>query len=89
MNETVSGKRAKRSKSRSVDVLPVLPSTPGDLFWEMNKPGTEFKQSVVGIVVVRADGTIGYINPYLASLVGDLPADMVNKPVLDFVAEQD
>ncbi len=84
-----AGKRARRSKSRPEDVLPVLPDTKGDLFWEMNEPGTEFKQSVVGIVVVRADGTIGYINPYLASLVGELPADMVNEPLLDFVAEQD
>ena len=89
MNETVSGKRAKRARSRPADVLPVLPNTPDDLFWEMNKPGTDFRQNVVGIVVVRADGTIGYINSYLASLVGDLQADMVNKPVLDFVAEQD
>ncbi len=89
MNETVSGKRAKRSKSQPADELPVVPDTKGDLFWEMNKPGAEFKQNVVGIVVVRADGTIGYINPYLASLVGDLPADMVNEPILDFVAERD
>ena len=82
-------KRAKRSKSRPEDARPVLPDTKGDLFWEMNEPGAKFKQSVVGIVVVRADGTIGYINPYLASLVGDLPADMLNEPLLDFVAEQD
>ncbi len=51
--------------------------------------GTEFEQNVVGIVVVRADGTIGYINSYLANLIGDLPADLVNQPILDFVAEQD
>ncbi len=62
MNEPATHKGAKRSKSRPVDVLPVLPNIPGDLFWEMNKPGTEFEQHVVGIIVVRADGTIGDIN---------------------------
>jgi diguanylate cyclase (GGDEF)-like protein/PAS domain S-box-containing protein len=89
MSGSGAGKRAKRTKTRPEDELPAVPDTKGDLFWEMNKPGAEFKQNVVGIVVVRADGTIGYINPYLASLVGESPADMVNEPLLDFVAEQD
>ena len=89
MNESATHKGAKRSKPRPVDVLPVLPNIPGDLFWEMNKPGTEFEQHVVGIIVVRADGTIGYINSYFAGLLGDLPADMVGKPILDLTLEQD
>ena len=89
MNESATHKGAKRSKPRPVDVLPVLPNTPGDLFWEMNEPGSAFEQNVVGIVVVRSDGTIAYINPYFASLIGELPADLVGKPILDFAPEQD
>ncbi len=89
MNVSGAGKRAKGAKSRPADGIPELPNTQGDLFWEMNKPGTEFKQNMVGIVIVRADGTVGYVNPYLASLTGELPADMIDKPILDFVAEQD
>ena len=89
MNEAATHKGAKRSKPRPVEVLPVLLNTPGDLFWEMNKPGTAFEQNVVGIVVVRADGTIAYINAYFARLIGDLPTDMVGKPILDFVPQRD
>ncbi|WP_417676018.1 EAL and GGDEF domain-containing protein [Roseibium sp.] len=89
MNEFATHKGAKRSKSRPLDALPVLPNTSGDLFWEMNKPRTPFEQITVGIVVVRADGTIAYINPYFAGLIGVLPADLVGKPILDFAAEQD
>ena len=89
MNESATHKGAKRSKSRPVDVLPVLPNIPGDLFWEMNKPGTEFEQHVVGIIVVRADGTIGYINSYFAGLIGGLPTDMVGKPILEFTLKKD
>lgn len=89
MNEFATQQSAKRSKPRPADVLPVLPNTPGDLFWEMNKPRASFEQIAVGIVVVRADGTIAYINPYFAGLIGDLPADLVDKPILDFAAEQD
>ena len=66
-----------------------MPDTPRDLFWEMNRPGTAFEQNVVGIVIVRANGTIAYINPYFASLIGELPADLVGKPVLDVVPERD
>ena len=89
MNESATHKGAMRSRPRPVDVLPVLPNIPSDLFWEMNRPGTEFEQHVVGIIVVRADGTIGYINSYFAGLLGDLPADMVGKPILDLTLERD
>ena len=89
MNISSAGTQVTQSKSRAVDGLPVLPNALGDLFWEMNKSGTNFLQNVVGIVVVRADGSIGYINSYLASLVGDLPVDMVNKPILTYVAAED
>ena len=89
MSEAATHKGAKWSKPRPVEVLPVLLNMPGDLFWEMNKPGTAFEQNVVGIVVVRANGTIAYINAYFARLIGDLPTDMVGKPILDIVPQRD
>ncbi len=89
MNEPVSGKRAKRSKSRPADLTPDIPNTPGDLFWEIDKHPMEFEQNLVGVVIIRADGTIAHTNTYFAGLLGGLPADLVDKRLLDFVPEKD
>ena len=89
MDESGTRKGTNQSEGRPSGEVAALSNTPGDLFWEMNKPGAAFEQNVVGIVVVRADGTIAYINTYFASLIGELSADLVDKQLLDFAAEQD
>ncbi len=45
------------------------------------------EQDVAGMVIVRDDGTIGYCNGYFARLTGYAPAEIVGRPLLDFLPE--
>ncbi len=89
MNRSGTGKRAKRSKSRPADVNPDIPNTPGDLFWEIDRRPMEFDQNLVGVVIIRADGTIAHTNAYFARLLGGFPADFIGKRLLDIAPEMD
>jgi PAS domain S-box-containing protein/putative nucleotidyltransferase with HDIG domain len=43
------------------------------------------EQNVAGIFIVREDGTIGYVNPFFASLLGYQAADLIGHPLLDVI----
>jgi two-component system, sensor histidine kinase and response regulator len=45
------------------------------------------EQNVAGIAIIRDDRTIGYCNAYFANLIGCEPAEIVGRPLLDFVPE--
>ncbi|HVT82932.1 MAG TPA: PAS domain S-box protein, partial [Phycisphaerae bacterium] len=45
------------------------------------------EQNVAGIVITRADGTIGYVNSYFAAMNGYTAAEVIGRPLLDFVPE--
>ncbi len=46
------------------------------------------EQNVAGIFIVREDGTIGYVNPFFASLLGYAAAELIGHPLLDFIPEE-
>jgi len=46
------------------------------------------EQNVAGIFIVRDDGTIGYVNPFFASLLGYAAPDMIGHPLLEFIPEE-
>jgi hypothetical protein len=60
MNEPSTGSDDRRPDERSADAIPVLSDTGRDLFWDMNRRGAAFEQNVVGIGIIRADGTLGH-----------------------------
>ena len=45
------------------------------------------EQEIAGIYIISADGTLAYVNPYFARVFGYEPADVVGRPMLEFVAE--
>lgn len=45
------------------------------------------EQEVAGIYIVRRDGTIAYINPHFARMLGYRVEEMIDRPLLTFVAE--
>ena len=45
------------------------------------------EQNVAGIFIIRDDGTIGYVNPNFASILGAEPSDLIGHPLLDFIPE--
>ena len=45
------------------------------------------EQNIVGIAIVRDDGTIAYANPYFARLIGYAPPELVGRALLDFVPD--
>ena len=47
------------------------------------------EQNVAGIAIVRDDGTIAYVNPYFARLVGSTPPELIGRLLLDFVPEEE
>jgi diguanylate cyclase (GGDEF)-like protein/PAS domain S-box-containing protein len=51
--------------------------------------GPLLEQSVVGIYLLDHDGTIAYINPRFAELCGYLQDEMIGRPFLDFVADEE
>jgi len=51
--------------------------------------GSLLEQSVVGIYLLDGAGTIDYINARFAELCGYSPEEMIGRPFLDFVAEEE
>jgi PAS domain S-box-containing protein len=47
------------------------------------------EQNVAGIIIVRDDSTIGYVNPLYAKWIGYPVADLIGRPILDLVADAD
>lgn len=47
------------------------------------------EQNVAGIFIIREDGTIGYVNPFFASLLGYAAADLIGRPVLEILREEE
>ncbi len=51
--------------------------------------GPLLEQSVVGIYILNGSGTIAYINAHFAELCGYSRAEMIGRPFLDFVADEE
>jgi len=45
------------------------------------------EQNVAGIFIIRDDSTIGYVNPFFASLLGYAPSDLIGRKLFDFIPE--
>ena len=45
------------------------------------------EQQIAGIYIIAADGTLAYVNPYFARVFGYELADILGRPMLEFVAE--
>ena len=44
------------------------------------------EQQIAGIYIIAADGTLAYVNPYFARVFGYEPAEIIGRPMLEFVA---
>jgi PAS domain S-box-containing protein len=55
----------------------------------IREDGAKFRslveQNVAGIFIIRQDGTIGYVNPFFASLLGYQAVELIGRPLLDFI----
>ena len=51
--------------------------------------GRLLEQSVVGIYLLDGDGVIGYINARFAELCGYSQEEMIGRPFLDFVVDEE
>ena len=53
--------------------------------------GTVFRalveQRVAGVYIIAADGTVAYVNPYIVRVLGYEPAEVIGRPMLEFIAE--
>ena len=47
------------------------------------------EQNVAGIFIIRDDGTIGYVNPFFAGVLGYAAADLIGRPLLDILSEDE
>ncbi len=47
------------------------------------------EQEVAGIYIVAADGTLAYVNSYLAKLVGYERVEVLGRPMLEFIANSE
>ncbi|HXQ68525.1 MAG TPA: PAS domain S-box protein [Alphaproteobacteria bacterium] len=47
------------------------------------------EQQIAGIFIARDDGTYAYANPHFAELIGYTPAEVIGRPLLDFVVDAD
>ena len=45
------------------------------------------EQNVAGVAIIRQDGTVGYINPYFAALIGWAQAEVTGRRFFDFIPE--
>ncbi len=45
------------------------------------------EQEVAGVAIIRDDGALAYCNAYFAKLIGCAPAEIIGRPLLDFVPE--
>ena len=77
---------ARESVGASVEVAERKP-----LAEMLREEGAVFRalveQEIAGIYIIAADGTLAYVNPYFARVFGYEPADVVGRPMLEFVAE--
>jgi len=47
------------------------------------------EQQLAGIFIIRGDGILAYINPRFSALFGYTPAEVIGRPFLDVVADND
>jgi PAS domain S-box-containing protein len=47
------------------------------------------EQEIAGVYIIAADGTVAYVNPYFAQVLGYQPAEVVGRPLMEFIAEPD
>jgi PAS domain S-box-containing protein len=47
------------------------------------------EQQVAGIVIVRYDGSLAYVNPRFAGMLGYETKEVIGQPLLSFIAERD
>lgn len=45
------------------------------------------EQNVAGVVIIRKDGTVGYINPYFAGMIGWTQAEATGRRFIDFIPQ--
>ena len=45
------------------------------------------EQENAGIYIIAADGTVAYVNPYFMRMVGHEPAEVIGRPMLEFIAK--
>ena len=43
------------------------------------------EQEIAGVVIVREDGTLAYVNPQFAKMVGCAPGELIGRPLLEVV----
>ena len=43
------------------------------------------EQQIAGVVIVREDGTLAYVNPQFAKMVGCAPGELIGRPLLEMV----
>jgi PAS domain S-box-containing protein len=59
----------------------------------LREEGTAFRalveQEVAGVYIVAADGTLAYVNPYIARVLGYEAAEVVGRPMLEFIAKRE
>ena len=46
-------------------------------------------RNLAGIFIIRQDGTIGYINPFFANLLGYSASEVIGHPLLDIIPEDE
>ncbi|MBV8512277.1 MAG: PAS domain S-box protein [Xanthobacteraceae bacterium] len=47
------------------------------------------EQQVAGIVIIRQDGSLAYVNPRFAAMLGYAASEVIGKPMATFVVERD
>ena len=61
--------------------------------WRIAEVDSQFKslveQQIAGIVIVRLDGNLGYVNPRFAAMLGYDVNDVIGRPLISFIAERD
>ncbi len=61
--------------------------------WRIAEVDSQFKslveQQIAGIVIVRLDGNLGYVNPRFAAMLGYDVDDVIGRPLISFIAERD
>ncbi len=47
------------------------------------------EQNVAGIFIIREDGSIGYVNPFFAELLGYAASELIGRPLFDLLSEEE
>ncbi len=59
----------------------------------LREEGSAFRalveQEVAGIYIVAGDGMVAYVNPYIARGLGYEPAQVVGRPMFEFIADSE